>query len=457
MDIKSQLYSYYLDILNEISSFSSDPNEYDSIQNLDYQNLSIRDILMNIKESTSQLINCKVSQITSLNKNNKDYFQLQNYTKKIEFDLKYYLRLIFEYKIQNDSLEEKIRIYHMMQADFEELKEKVKYEGGRFLSNERKDNEIIILRQENTILKKELAKLENINKLNDILKTDYLEKINNLQKEIGQLKKKLIECQESNTKKNNKNENNDNNINNNLNVNNNLSSNKLNKTGLNNINSNENTLSKWFSKHDIENVNSIIPNNLSRKNNLNFLKNLKHLFPKNTYGNNKRPANYNIIKNLYMNSNNTLKNNINSSTMNTINTNNIFTSNYNKIINNINHKSLRHTLKKKYGIGLNNHKKNNSISMKIDKEEDKSLSVNKYIKSNNDKFMYKSDRKKMNTNQFNKIMSFKPMINYPLSCKHKTSSKLKKFKNKKIGLNNNYNESKIRKNNSALNIRINSK
>ena len=446
MDIKSQLYSYYLDILNELSSLSLSENEYDSMDNLDYQNLNISDILMNIKESTKKLINSKVSEIMNLNKNTENYYQLENYVKKLEFDLKYYLRLIHEQKIQNDVLEEKIRIYRMMQEDYEELKEKVKYEGGRFLNNERKDNEIIIIRQENTILKKELAKNEKINKLNDILKKDYLSKISNLQNENIRLKKKLNELQESNVVKINKKENNEKNSNNNAN------NNRLNKTGINN---NENTLSKWFSNHDIESVNSIIPNSIRNKNNL--LKNLKQLFPKNTISNNKRPANYNIIKNLYMNSNNSVKNNINSSTISSMSTNNIFTANYNKIINNINYKNIRHSLKKKYGLGLKNQQKNNSISMKIDKEEDKSTSINKYIKSNNDKFMYKSDRKKINTNQFNKIMSFKPKINYPLSCKHKTSSKFTKIKNKKIGLTNNYNEFKTKKNNSALNIRINSK
>ena len=455
MDIKSQLYSYYLDLLNEISSFSSSYNQSNDNKKLDYQNLKIADILISIKESTSELINCKVNQITSINKNKSHYYQLENYTKKIEYDLKHYLRLYFEYKIQNDALEEKIRIYRIMQEDFEELKEKVKYESGRFLKNERKENEIIILRQENTILKKELAKLEKINRLNDTLKKDYLAKIQNCQNEIEQLKKKLIECQELNNKKYNKNENNDiNKTNNNLIKNHSFINNKIMKTG-NTINNNENTLSKWFSKHDIENVNSIIPNSLSRKNNLNCLKNLKNFFPKNTITNNKRPTNYKIIKNLYMNSNNSIKNNINSSNMSTINTNNLFTSNYNKIMNNMNNKyNNRHTLKKKYST-VKQQRKNNS--MKIEKEEDKSITINKYIKSNNDKYTFKSDRKKINTIEYNKIVNFKSLINYPLSCKHKTSSKLKKINNKKIGINNNFNEFKVRKNNSVLNIRINSK
>ena len=43
----------------------------------------------------------------------------------------------------------KVNSYMEMENEFEELKEKVKYQGGEFLNNERKDNEIIILRQEN--------------------------------------------------------------------------------------------------------------------------------------------------------------------------------------------------------------------------------------------------------------------------------------------------------------------
>ena len=169
MNIKPLLYSYYLDILNEISTYSTKTLFFPD-KSLDYQKINISDLITNIKESNSELIKCKISKITSLCKDNKNYFQLENYIKKIECDLKYYLRLNFEYKIQNDALEEKIKIYRMMQEDFEDLKEKVKYEGGRFLTNERKDNEIIIIRQENAILKKELAKFERNNKLNEILK-----------------------------------------------------------------------------------------------------------------------------------------------------------------------------------------------------------------------------------------------------------------------------------------------
>jgi len=461
MDVKSQLYSYYIDLLNEITSIS--PSDSISLPNPDFGSLTISDLIFQIKESTSILINEKITQITSLNKRNKNYFQLENYIKKIENDLRYYIRQYYEYKIQNDALEEKVRIYGLMQEEFEELKDKVKFEGGRFLNNERKENEIIILRQENTILKKEIAKFEKLQKLNETLKKDYIIKINYLQNEIEQLKKKLIEYQESyiNNKNNNKtnriykNENNDNAQSNNNSNNTTKKYNKLSKAliNINNINNNENTLSKWFSKLEIDGINNIITNRTKKSIGLNYKKNLKNLIQKQTIFTNKRPSNYNIIKNLYMNSNNSIKYNynINSSSMSTLNTNNVFTCNYNKIISNINHKNNRYTLKKKSGSKKNKHiRKNNSISMKLEKDEDRSLSANKL-------FRYKSDKKKINTIQFDKIKIFRHIANYPLSCKHKNSSKIKKFKCKKIGLSNNCIETKPKKNNSALNIRINSK
>ena len=187
MDVKSQLYSYYIDILNEISSLS------DKYPSKDFSSMTISELILEIKESSNFLFNAKTSKIISLNKNAQNYYQLENYVKKIEYDLKNYIKKFYEYKIQNDALEEKIKIYRIMQEEFEDLKEKVKYAGGRFLENERKDNEIIILRNENSILKKEIIKFEKLNTLNETLKKDYQIKINYLQNEIHQLNKKILE------------------------------------------------------------------------------------------------------------------------------------------------------------------------------------------------------------------------------------------------------------------------
>ena len=466
MDVKSQLYSYYIDILNELSTLS--PKNLSQKKNPDIDTLTISELIENIKQSNISLINLNVSQV--INKNNENYFQLENYIRKIEYDLKYYHKQFFEYKIQNDALEEKVRIYSLMQEEFEELKTKVKYEGGRFLTNEKKDNEILILRQENSILKKEISKFEKWQKLNDTLKKDYIIKINYLQKELENLKKRFKEYHEYNTNnnkshtKNKKNELTENQQLNNNNTNNKPKKiNKLSKAliNLNNINNKESTMSKWFSKLEIDsinNINNIITNRFGKNLNINinnFQKNFKNIIQKHTFFTNKRPSNYNnIIKNLYMNSNNSIKYNynINSSSMSTLNTNNVFTCNYNKIISNIKNKDTRHSLKKNNTNNKSKHHyKNNSISMKIEKDEDKSLSVNKL------RLRYKSDKKNIKTIQFDKIKIINHASGHPLTCKHKINSKTKKFKSKKIGLSNNNIDVKPKKNNSALNIRINSK
>ena len=427
MDIKSQLYSYYLDLLNEISNFSSGKiNNYPS---LNYKNLDVSQLILNIKDCTSELINLKVSQVISKNINTNHYLQLENYTKKLEYDIKLFYHQIFEYKIQNNALEDKIKMYKMMQIEYEELKEKVKYVGGKFLENDRKDNEIIILRQENNILKNEVTKLDRLNKLNETLKKNYLNKINKLQIEVEKLNKRLESKYNSNNSISNYNSSNASNVN-------------------ININNNDNILSKLIPRHDLENINNIMPNNSSRKNKYNYLKGLKNIFPKNSFYNNKRPSNYNIIKNIYMNSNNN-KNNFNNSTVSTINTN-IFTSNYNKLINSISQKNKNSKKKSK------NNKKSNYITMKLEKEEDKSLSMNKYLRNNDSRFMFKSDSK--NKKSYNKIINnFSSNESCPMSCQHKNTSKIRKSLNKKIRANKKSHEKKMKKSNSAMNIKIHSK
>ena len=51
-----------------------------------------------------------------------------------------------------------------MKEEFDSLKEKVKYKNGKFLEDDRKENEIIILRNENSNLKNEIKKMEIKNK-----------------------------------------------------------------------------------------------------------------------------------------------------------------------------------------------------------------------------------------------------------------------------------------------------
>ena len=118
------------------------------------------------------------------------------------------LKNYFRCKIKNNLLEMKINTFLQMEEEFEDLKEKVKYDEGKFLENDRKDNEIIILRRENSILKKEIIKLEEKNKnYEDEFKREE-DIINSLKHKIAELNKKFSDVSDTNTKKVNENDNN---------------------------------------------------------------------------------------------------------------------------------------------------------------------------------------------------------------------------------------------------------
>ena len=145
--------------------------------------------------------------------------QLENIIKKLEKDLKYHIKNEFMLKIQKDSSDSKIRNYMEMEEEFEELKEKVRYEGGKFLNNDRKDNEIKILRRENSNIKREIKKLEI--KIKNLEKKDEEDQgiIRQLRSKILKSDRKIeeleIELEIIKNQKSLDNENNDNNEKNN--------------------------------------------------------------------------------------------------------------------------------------------------------------------------------------------------------------------------------------------------
>ena len=161
LEFREQLYVFYLEIKGELTKKNIEI-EKDQLQEIvNSTNPSI--ILNYIRELFYMLINLKLPEKEEEHTNKKinkddELNQLENNIKKLEFDIKYYLQKEFQNKIKRDTLEMKLNAYMEMETEFEELKEKVKYEGGKFLNNDRKDNEIIILRQENSILKKEKEK-----------------------------------------------------------------------------------------------------------------------------------------------------------------------------------------------------------------------------------------------------------------------------------------------------------
>ena len=184
----------------------------------------IRELYQNIKEYMISSENDPILNPILMLKEIKNYInknnliQMENIIKKLEKDLKYHIKNEFMLKIQRDSLDSKIRGFMEMEEEFEELKEKVRYEEGKFLNNDRKDNEIKILRRENSNIKKEVKKLEI--KIKKLEKKEIDDKgiIDELKLKITNSDKKLEEMEKEIEKLKNKK---DLNINNNINMNNN--------------------------------------------------------------------------------------------------------------------------------------------------------------------------------------------------------------------------------------------
>ena len=124
--------------------------------------------------------------------NNEIIHQLNNYIIKLENDIKAYIKQVFQYKIQKDAFQCNITKFKEMKEEFDSLKEKVKYKNGKFLKDDRKDNEIFILRKENSNLKNEIEKADKILKQykEEILKKEKI--IENLNKKIKGSNSKII-------------------------------------------------------------------------------------------------------------------------------------------------------------------------------------------------------------------------------------------------------------------------
>ena len=386
--IKEELFSLYKGIKDDI------PNDKLPINKKNIQNISTLDsitLITYIKESIPLLINQKISEAITQNNNNefsvelednsnlkKEYYQLENQLKKAESDTRYYLKSYLKCEIQKKVLEMKLNAYMCLEEEYEDLKEKVKYEGGKFLDNERKDNEIFILRAENSSLKKEIVKLENINKNKDYKIKEHLKTIKDLQNNVENLNRKIFNLKKI--------------INNNNNINN------------NEINSKYKTLSKdrnnsmvdlGFNKNNNENIFNKVEyfRKINTKSNYNNdIRNVKSIYPQ-TFKL-KRKINFNSPKSDSMH----LENNKN-------------TSNSNMSIHTANTQLLATIYNK-----INKHNKRNVkiplvTMLKMKESKYKSLSVNKEAKRTKDD-VYKSTNRKI----FKNILYYKPKSFSPKSC-----------------------------------------
>ena len=408
LELKEQLYIFFLEIKGELTKKNIEI-EKDQLEEI-LVSTKTGTILNYIRELVYMLINMKLPEKKEENFTNKitnrddELAQLESQIKKLEFDIKYYLQREFQHKIKRDTLEMKLNAYMEMENEFEELKEKVKYEGGKFLNNDRKDNEIIILRQENSILKKEIEKYKDKNNLYESKLKLEQEAVQELKNQITLLNKKISKLEKEN-----------------------ISQPKANNSSINiNINNNGNSSSKWIIKQENQefsnynnnnNLNSINNNSTSGSNFAlkkrrinNFTKNYRKSSNSNTTNTNTigtKLGRYDAARGYsgFQSKNNKVNN---SRGMNTIDNNNAFTSTYSKILNNLCGKNRTPNKRD----GKNERKKSNSNTICVD-EYDKTIVESKYT-SNKGK-RYKSNGK---NNAYNKIIGLIPNSKFPLSSKH---------------------------------------
>ena len=112
------------------------------------------DILKVFNESIKRIIDTKLKEInSSLNQYKSNLLFLEQSNRHL-------VKHNFLKQTKIDILENEIDSYIEMEEEFDEMKEKLKYENGKFLHNEKKENEILILRAENSNLKKIIDKNE---------------------------------------------------------------------------------------------------------------------------------------------------------------------------------------------------------------------------------------------------------------------------------------------------------
>ena len=164
-----------------------------------------------LHSSYNNFPNNKIDLIDNIIKN--IYLSLLNFLKnhsnlyeqllqKTEMQLRFHIKNEYMLKLQKDALENKIKSLLIRDEEYEKLKQltNVIVENGHFILNDRKENEIIILKAENSNLKKAINNYEKViekknrrekdltNEIKIIIET-YDKKLNELKKNLTPTKK----------------------------------------------------------------------------------------------------------------------------------------------------------------------------------------------------------------------------------------------------------------------------
>ena len=161
------LYNELLSILKNFNNNYNDNNIYKefniNVNLMNNTNCSKETILNIFKKTFLQIINIKTKELKESIEQDRSYILL------LEQKNRYFIQQYFLKKTKVDILENEIDSYMEIEEEFYQMKEKLKYENGKFLHNEKKENEILILRAENSNLKKIIDQNEKLIEEKDII------------------------------------------------------------------------------------------------------------------------------------------------------------------------------------------------------------------------------------------------------------------------------------------------
>ena len=209
-----------------------------------------------------KIISSTISLILSISSNKIEETKklYESFLQKEEHKLRILYKNLLTQKLIKESLDNKIRILLIKEKEYEIIKEKTGayFKEGKLIYNKQKDNEIIILRQENSNLKNIVEYYENLIKEKDALYENIYKKYNNIRKNLSSMKKnKKINIPNIDINFNNSNR-----LINTENNNNSLSKiNKLKNSSKNRLNKNENSNFNYIKYKNISKMNNIPFNN----------------------------------------------------------------------------------------------------------------------------------------------------------------------------------------------------
>ena len=201
---KELLYNLFYELSSEIKGckIEIDEEQYqESIKNIQFKQIVkyIRESIQILLKKKNQVIVDLTTHLNRKDDNNNNItndelyipLHIEMILKQHEAKERMYLKQILQYRLQREALETKIEEFMDMEDEFEEMKTKFKYENGKFLSNDRKDNEIFILRAENSKLKSTITQYEQQIKS---LQTTIKSKDNEIHSIQSKLNDKTREC-----------------------------------------------------------------------------------------------------------------------------------------------------------------------------------------------------------------------------------------------------------------------